>query len=88
MAEYTPSTEQVRERSAGNTPGEIEDGYAEFDRFLAAYEAEIRERIYKDIKAEESKIRGYVDFDQHQDDCVSQINGLRRAARIARGATR
>lgn len=34
-AEYTPTTVEVRERSAGNTPGEIEDGYAAFDRWFA-----------------------------------------------------
>lgn len=66
--------------------------YDGFDRWLAArdatvradHERAVRERIAQDILAEEPKIRGYVDFDRHREDCIGQINGLRRAARITR----
>lgn len=54
----------------------------------AQTEAALRERIARDIEAAEAKIRGHVDFERHRDDYTSQINGLRRAARIVRGEGR
>ena len=42
MSEYTPTTEQIRATyAAGESEGTPED-YAEFDRWLAAHDAEVR----------------------------------------------
>lgn len=51
MAEYTPTTEQVREEySITVIDGTVLPSRARaFDRWLAAYEAEVRERITQDI---------------------------------------
>lgn len=97
--DYTPTTDEVRIRFQRDIARNRADGYpdprvseAEFNRWLAAHDAAVRadhekavrERIAQDILAEEPKIRGYVDFDRHREDCIGQINGLRRAARITR----
>lgn len=34
------------------------------------------------IAAEEQRIQSFVDFDRHRDECVAEINGMRRALRI------
>ncbi len=38
------------------------------------------------IAAEEQRIREYVDFDRHRDECVGEINGMRRALRMLAAA--
>ena len=38
------------------------------------------------ITAEEARIRGYVDFDEHRDQAVGEINGMRRALRLLAAA--
>lgn len=85
--EYTPTTTEVREVVMGAadrwTMTHRERGEA-LDRFLAAHEASIRERIAEEILAREPEIRGYVDFEQHRDSCIGEINGLRRAALIVK----
>ncbi|KRD36825.1 hypothetical protein ASE27_10235 [Oerskovia sp. Root918] len=89
--EHTPTTERVRDLFTWayawrptDEPGSTDlsrlraSNQAEFDRWLAAYEASIRERIAQDIN------------DKTPDGRKSQAfcAGMDRAARIARGATR
>jgi len=38
------------------------------------------------IAAEEERIKGYVDFDEHRDQAVGEINGMRRALRLLAAA--
>lgn len=75
--EYTPTTKDVREvwvQEQDITHGEGADFHAaEFDRFLAAYEAEVRECIAQDIEAAAR---------------VNLALGLYEAIDIARGETR
>lgn len=80
--EYTPTTDEVREvwvQEQDITHGEGADFHAaEFDRWLAAHEAEVRERIAQDIEADAMH-------------CAPSDHGCfacTNAARIARGATR
>ena len=79
MAEYTPTTEEVATRFVGTarTPDHAFALGAAFDRFLAAREAEVRERIAQDIEA----------VDPIEWALAGQRAG-EDAARIARGATR
>ena len=58
--DYTPTTEQVREafRTAVLHPDDIDLDDApgqEFDRYLAAHDAEIREQIAREIDARASQ---------------------------------
>lgn len=76
--EYTPTTEQVRAEYVANRAIHVSTTTpvaSEFDRWLAAHEAGVRERIAEDIKA-----------DMNHD--VTRNATLAAAARIARGATR
>ena len=78
MADYTPTTDQVRDfyvkfQSSVLIDGDWEAKEAEFDRWLAAHEQQLRERIAAEIEKHEA---------EHDD----PWNGaLDLAAEIARG---
>jgi hypothetical protein len=59
MTDYTPTTEEVRERYWLNDgePSDPDEGY-EFDRWLAEYEQDAYERGYRD---------GYNDLSNYND---------------------
>lgn len=87
MSEYTPTTDEVRADfvalhtrnfdayAVGRSLTSEQEYYGEdFDRWLAAHDAEVAERIAQAIEAE-----------AHDIDCpCSHVEGLRDAARIAR----
>lgn len=87
--EYTPTTVEMGgayvrasvSEATDETGTTARDARAEFNRGLAAYEVELRERIAQDIEAEAQSI-----------DRVPAnpwvVGGLRCAARIVRGASR
>lgn len=85
--DYTPSMDELRDAWASRYDGEtvsagIEESngyYAEFDRAIAAHDAELREHIARDIEARKpraSKLSEYV---------TGVRRGIYLAARIARG---
>ena len=90
MSDYTPTTEEVREDYAlglneGVGAGWYDEHRVEFDRWLAAHdaekraewEAEQRERIASEIEAEGADTSDGLYYDAY-------INGLRRAIEIVR----
>ena len=88
--QYAPTTDEVRDTWAfGTTRGaDMREGLAEFDRWLAAYEAEVRERIAQDIEAHEAE-RRRLGMSAPKRGRVDPISfAYEHAARIARGATR
>ncbi|GAA3218014.1 hypothetical protein ACFP63_08765 [Oerskovia jenensis] len=91
--EYTPKVSAVRGDYAGY--GLSRDRrLADFDRFLAAHEAEVRERIAQDIEAEAAAEYCYTlggnsgptNGQKKRADTIAWRGKV--AARIARGATR
>lgn len=86
MAEYMPTTDQVREAWVDQTgiASRRQMHRDDFNRWLAAYEAEVRERIAQDIEAatptREDLGEGGLTLGARE--------GMIRAASIARGATR
>lgn len=91
MDEYTPITEDVRRGYAYSRVlhyyfdgGDEENakGLREFDRWLAAHDAEMRERVAQEIEA---------DWDREgcgeRDFCHGWVHANQSAARIARGET-
>lgn len=91
---YTPKTHHVRHAYALGAGDTLDVGRADFDRFLAAREAEVRERIAQDIEAQtEAEIRytlggnsGPTDGQKKRADLIAWRGKV--DARIARGATR
>jgi hypothetical protein len=94
--EYTPTTDEVCEAySITVIDGSVlPERAAEFYRWLAAHEAELRERIARQLDAEQQRARAAhqaADADHFAHDyCrwVGHAEALGNAARIARGATR
>ena len=79
--EYTRTTDQVRSGYAAVARAlHDSDADQEFNRFLAAYEAELRERVAQDIEDLPSRSVAGV---PHYAAYIRE-----HAARIARGATR
>lgn len=102
MSEHVPTTDQIREAyldgNGGTHPRAFEPGWGRdragdrFDRWLAQYEADLRERIANDLLIERDRARSahqsaQVDHFAH-DYCrwVGHAEALTQAAnRIARG---
>ena len=85
MSDYTPTTEAIRGRIIQRGIGWGFYGLDEFDRWIAAHdaekraewEAEQRERIASEIEAEGADTSDGLYYDAY-------INGLRRAIEIVR----
>lgn len=88
--EYTPSMDHVRNRYARimKTDGTVALAIRwqkEFDRAIAAHDRALREEVAREIEATETLLLHVEDFDKHRESIQGQINGIRAAARIARG---
>lgn len=86
--EYTPTTYEVKRAMAERS----RNGCAEFDRWLAAHEHELRERIAQDIEAQAYDADGARTAISTGECTVEGVDtwdeAMYLAARIARGATR
>lgn len=87
--EYTPEMDLIRHAYATWAHGDYAQRSADFDRALAAHDAETlraeRARIAADIEARETALMESPDLDHHHDAIVGRVNGLRDARRIALG---
>ena len=92
MSDYTPTTDEVRgayvsarseEEFAASYLSQFEP---EFDRWLAAHDAELREQIAAEIEADPKSTflagRAETSLTSHE---LAIWSGMRRAARVARG---
>ncbi|MEV7962374.1 hypothetical protein [Oerskovia paurometabola] len=87
--EFTPTTDEVAARfvDGASTPAGASALGAAFDRWRAAEEKALRERIAQDVEAEASRAR-HQTWMGGPDRQMAVGDGLDEAARIARGATR
>lgn len=86
--EYTPTMEVLHDIYCGiyaPINPDVKRSSEQFNRAIAAHDQALREQIAQDIEATETLLLHVEDFDKHRESIQGQINGIRAAARIARG---
>lgn len=93
MSDFTPTTGDVRNYYAGwvdeRSSDSVEEAYAEFDRWLAEFERQVREQIARDIERLAAQLDARsITYQTYTERAVLQVKreGVDEAARIARGA--
>ena len=96
MSEYTPTTEHIRQYYSHFPPGRFSDygtvredrARAEFDRWIAAHDAEVekavRDRVADEIDAEADEIDAAFASSGLLGELEDETRGMRKAAKVAR----